>query len=122
MLSDREEEAARLGMEALDGALVDLGYLPLSGNVHFHVADCAALPVPPLMHSGCGAADAFGTIPESRSMRAPVSENLRTWCQTVTGAETASSGQRAHQAERREVRCAAADRPRLLMRTTRCLA
>lgn len=33
-LSDKEKEAARLGMEALDGALVDFGYPPVGENPH----------------------------------------------------------------------------------------
>jgi hypothetical protein len=38
-MSDRERKAARLGMEALDGALVDLGYLPVGENPDVRMAD-----------------------------------------------------------------------------------
>jgi hypothetical protein len=38
-LSDREKEAARLGMEAFDRALVDLGYPAVGENPHVRMGD-----------------------------------------------------------------------------------
>jgi hypothetical protein len=46
MLSDREKEAARLGMAALDAALVDLGCPPLGENPHVRMVDPVVLDIP----------------------------------------------------------------------------
>lgn len=45
-MNDKEKEAARLGMEALDGALVDLGYPPLGENPHVRMVDPVVLDFP----------------------------------------------------------------------------
>jgi len=46
MMNEQERSAARLGIEALNAALVALGYLPMGSNSHVRLADPVVGDIP----------------------------------------------------------------------------